>query len=133
MSSSSRTRRRSVTSPLILVWQASRNSGGKPSRSAIASSLGVRSPQAVQPSTTTTRHVEQDAWPPQAWANGTPARSAADRIVSVALHSVSFWSGRMYAFATAGHSPGQGWHRYVRIDGGEPPSRSAGEAPAQGA
>ena len=53
----------------FFVWQASRNSGPKPRRSAITRSLALRSAQADRPSTTITRHVEHDAWPPQAWEN----------------------------------------------------------------
>ena len=71
----------------------------------MARSLGVRSLHALRPSTTTTRQVEQDARPPQAWAKGTPARNAARRIGSPASQRTTRWSGKMQMSGTTLSAP----------------------------
>jgi hypothetical protein len=95
---SSSTRRRSFRSPETFVWQASRTSGPKRSGLAIARSRSFLSLQCSKPSRIHTRHVEQCARPPHAWACGTPARREASRIVSPS--SMENWalSGRQAIF-----------------------------------
>ncbi len=105
-SASSRTSRRNVTSPRRRVWQARRTSGPNPSDVERAFSASFRSSHCSTPSRIQTRQVEHLAWPPQAWARGTPASNAPSRMVSPRPTSKSRLSGRQMIFGMSGQRVG---------------------------